>query len=308
MGRRCEGTILLTAALGASLLIASCGGSNDGPPAGGAPPPSESSPELVIRAISGGKGQAEDGLFALEPLLPGDDPPGDPVRLEAEGFSGGDAQFPFVYTQGTVVFRCSSGVCALNVAKEEPAVAEIGEAWCLAPSATPGRVWLAELDPNEPPRASRIGSAREVDVSSGEVQAEIDVSLPNLFCPVGSFDRGLLFQDEQGLVAIDVSGDIQRIPDHFPVAADGTRVVSSGDRPRGVLRITDLEGGEERGCRHRAAGASCPATRATSARTDPTQRRWSNETESRALTATHSSQSWTSRLGPRRFPAPPLGR
>lgn len=246
MGRKSERTILLTAALGASLLIASCGGSNDGATAGAGPPRTESSPELVIRAISGGKGQAEDGLFALEPLLPGDDQPGEAVRLEADGFSGGDAQFPFVYTQGTVVFRCSSGACALNLADEEEAVAEIGLAWCLAPSAVPGRVWLAELDPDEPPRASRIGSAREVDVPGGKVHAEIDVSPLNLTCPVGSFDGGLLFQDGEGLLAVDVSGDIQRIPDHFAVTGHGTRVVSNGDRPRGFLRITDVERGEER--------------------------------------------------------------
>jgi len=246
MGRKSERTILLIAALAASLLIASCGGSSDGAPAGGDPTPIESSPELVIRAISGGKGQAEEGLFALEPLLRGDDRPGEAGRLEADGFSGGDAQFPFVYTQRTVVFRCSSGACALNVAEKQASVAEIGEAWCLAPSATPGRVWLAELDPDEPPRASRIGSVREVDVSGGEVHAEIDLPVPNLFCPVGSFDGGLLFQDEEGLLAIDVSGDIQRIPDHFPLAGHGTLVVSYGDRPREFLRITDLEGGEER--------------------------------------------------------------
>lgn len=169
MGRRSARTILLAAVLGASLLIAACGGNG-----GGAPPPTEASPELVIRAISDGEGRAEEGLFALDPLLPGVDPPDEPVRLEADGFAGGDAQFPFVYTQGTVVFRCSSGACALDLSDEEESVAEIGEAWCLAPSATPGRVWLAVLDPDQPRRARAIGSAREVDVSSGEVQADID--------------------------------------------------------------------------------------------------------------------------------------
>ena len=246
MRRRSERTIVLTAALGTSLLLASCGGDNGGTQASGDPPPADSSPELVIRAISGGNGQAEEGLFALEPLVRGGDPPDEPIRLQADGFSGGDAQFPFVYTQGTVVFRCSSGACALNVADEEASVAEIGVAWCLAPSAAPGRVWLAELDPDEPRRASRIGSVREIDVAGEEVYAEIDVSQRNLFCPVGSFDGGLLFQDEHGLLAVDVSGEIARIPDLFPVAGHGTRVLSYGDRPREFLRITDLERGEAR--------------------------------------------------------------
>jgi len=246
MGRRSERTILLSAALGASLLIASCGGNDGGDPAGGVPPPREAEPELVIRAIIGGKGQATEGLLAFDPLVRGSDPPDEPVRLEADGFSGGDAQFPFVYTQGTVVFRCSAGACALDVTDEEASVAEIGDAWCLAPSAEPGRVWLAELDPDEPRRASRIGSVREIDVSGEEVHAEIDVSQRDLFCPVGSFDGGLLFQGEDGLLAIDASGDIRRIRDLFPLAGHGTRVLTYGNQPREFLRLTDLEGGDER--------------------------------------------------------------
>lgn len=108
---------------GAAVLIAGCSGSDSEEE----PAKEGQASALAVGAIDNDR--ARDGLFAVEQRNGAVEP------LDAQGFSGGDAQFPFV-------------------------------AWCLAPSTQAGRLWLANLDPEGRSRA--IHPVHEVDRRRGQ--------------------------------------------------------------------------------------------------------------------------------------------
>ncbi len=198
---------------------------------------------LVLRALTG---RGEPGAPRRDRLLvlPVG---GTPEPLQTPTFSGGDAQFPFVVAGERIVYRCSEGACVRPLdpeARAEPVI--LGDAWCLADSADPGRAWLVQLDSKRPNRAREVSDAREIDVATGTETAELELP-PGVGCTVGSFGGGLLFQDEDGLVAVGgAAGTRTPIPDIFPAGGSGDLVASIGPRARSWLRLSDLASGEER--------------------------------------------------------------
>jgi hypothetical protein len=183
---------------------------------------------------------ARDGLLLIDPAT------GSSQAQAAPGFSGGDAQFALVPSSDQIAYRCSRGACVTGLDADSREV-KLGEAWCIAPSVRADRVWLAVLDPESPATERAIASVSEVSFT-GEVRTGPS-TLPSRrwHCPVGAFDRGLLFQEASGIAAWDAqsSAVIATIPDAFPAAVHGSVVATYPDEGEGRLRLTDVTAGRE---------------------------------------------------------------
>jgi hypothetical protein len=172
---------------------------------------------------------------------------GESRRLEASRvFSPGDAQFALVRTGNGFVFRCSSGACALDSDLQGEA-RTLGDAWCLAPSATEGRVWLAFLDPDSPETVRAMKSVREVSLDG---QVSVDSELPperRWHCPVGAVSQGVLFVEGDDLVVWDAEARevVFRLPGPFPADTHGDFVAWCEPNCKGGLHLTDVGSGED---------------------------------------------------------------
>lgn len=224
----------------AVIAVAACGGSDDERPASGRAGNSETT--LIVRSI---ERQTERGAVVSEALRIVDPRTGASTTLPAREFVGGDAQFDVIYTGGQLVFRCSAGACVLDPKRRDSE--PLGEAWCMAPSQTEGRVWLANLDPESPDTVRAMESVREVSVD-GEVTVPASRLPPGRWhCPVGSVSSGVLFQEFQDqdsrLIVWDATaGEVVATlaEASFPAATHGDLIAWCPSRCGPELHITDV--------------------------------------------------------------------
>jgi hypothetical protein len=113
---------------------------------------------------------------------------------------------------------------------------DLGKSWFFLPSATPGRVWLAMLDPRSPPTVRALEGVREVTVDG--VQTARSQHRPPRW-PFAALQSGLVLQAKTLELWDPASGRItQRLPGVFPVAAHDWRLISCAPGCRG-LHLTD---------------------------------------------------------------------
>jgi hypothetical protein len=224
------------------LLLALPGCGDEGPSAESSEGAGASEALLVRATEARADGAATtDGILLLDP----DD--GETRSLAVAGFSGGDAQFPFVPSEARVAYRCDEGACVAGL-DGELKKAKLGDAWCIAPSTTVGRAWLATLDPDSPATERAIESITEVSFDGDVTRGPSSLPSRRWHCPVGAFDGGVLFQDRGSVVAWDASSSSVRmsIPDAFPAAVHRTLVATYPDEGDGDLRLTDVATGSTR--------------------------------------------------------------
>ena len=169
------------------------------------------------------------------------------------GFVSGDAQFKFFLASDYLVFRCDSGACAIDsgLAGE---TRTLGDAWCMAPSATEGLAWLASLDPDSPNTVRAMATVREVS-QTGEVMAESQLPSARWHCPVGAVTQGVIFQENGSLVVWDTdAGEVaSRLAGPFPAATHEDLVAWCDFQCDGGLHVSDvasdrdivIDGGED---------------------------------------------------------------
>lgn len=170
---------------------------------------------------------------------------GDSRLLEISDFLPGDAQFSLVRTGAGFVYRCESGACALQGDLQDE-THSLGEAWCLSPSATQGRVWLAHLDPNSPSTVRSMSAIQEVSLD-GEVVVDSELPPDRWHCPMGAVNQGVLFSEDDDIVVWDgEAGEVvSRLPGPFPADAQGDLVAWCDFGCRGGLHVTDIGTGED---------------------------------------------------------------
>jgi hypothetical protein len=116
----------------------------------------------------------------------------------------------------------------------------LGKSWFFVPSATPGRVWLALLDPRTPPTANALNAVREITVTGAVTVAR---SRRPPAWPLAALRSGLVIQRDTLELWDPVRGRIiRRLPGTFPVAVRGWRLVSCAARCR-VLHVVDTRTG-----------------------------------------------------------------
>ncbi|MEA2398932.1 MAG: hypothetical protein QOK25_2488 [Thermoleophilaceae bacterium] len=160
-------------------------------------------------------------------------------RRQVHELKAGDPQFMIAATGGRLAVYGHDRTYALDAGAHEPGKS-LGESWYFVPSATPGRVWLAVLDPRRP-GTTVIGSVREVTVD-GRVTVSHSARPPKW--PIsGAVDRGLLIQADALQVWDPATGRVvRRLPGVFPVASRGSLVASCADRCP-TLHLTDTRTG-----------------------------------------------------------------
>lgn len=205
------------------------------------PNPEPGVEELVVGSIFETQGSTVVGI-ALRAI---DLETGKSRRLDVSDFAPGDAQFALVRTGNGFVYACSSGACALND-NLQGGSRTLGGAWCFAPSAHEGRVWLAFLDPDSPDTVRSMESVREVSLD-GEVSVDSPLPPDRWHCPVGAVDQGVLFQDDEGLAVWDAESRevVSRLPGPFPADTNGSLVAWCEQNCTGGLHLTDIGSGED---------------------------------------------------------------
>lgn len=197
--------------------------------------------DLIVGSIEETQGSTVVGI-ALRAI---DLETGESRRLDVSDFAPGDAQFALVRTGNGFVYACASGACALND-NLQGGSRTLGDAWCFAPSATEGRVWLAFLDPDSPDTVRSMKSVREVSLDG---EGSVDSPLPpdRWHCPVGAVDQGVLFQDDEGLVVWDAETRevVSRLPGPFPADTNGSLVAWCEQNCTGGLHLTDIGSRED---------------------------------------------------------------
>lgn len=197
--------------------------------------------DLVVGSIEEIQGSTVVGI-ALRAI---DLETGESRKLDVSDFAPGDAQFALIRTGTGFVFRCGSGACALDDDLEGGS-RTLGDAWCFAPSATEGNVWLAFLDPDSPDTVRSMDSVREVSLD-GEVSVDSVLPPDRWHCPVGAVNQGVLFQDDDGLVVWDAEARevVSRLPSPFLAETHGDLVAWCEQNCRGGLHVTDIRSGED---------------------------------------------------------------
>lgn len=206
-----------------------------------APPSQLGAETLIVGSIEEMQGSTVVGI-ALRAI---DLETGESRRIDDSEFAPGDAQFALVRTGNGFVFACSSGACALDD-NLQGKKRTLGDAWCFAPSATEGRVWLASLDPDSPDTVRAMDSVREVSLD-GKVSVDSPLPPERWHCPVGAVNQGVLFQDDEGLVVWDAASRevATRLPGPFPADTHGDLVAWCEQNCRGGLHVTNTESGED---------------------------------------------------------------
>lgn len=194
--------------------------------------------DLVVATIEGKGGASEIGLRAVDLAT------GDSRLLEVSDFLPGDAQFSVVRSGSGFVYRCTSGACALE--GNLRGTHSLGEAWCLSPSATEGRAWLAFLDPDSPSTVRSMNAIREVSLD-GQVKVDSELPPDRWHCPVGAVTQGVLFSEDDDTVVWDAEAGevVARIPGPFPADAQGDLVAWCDFGCDEGLHVTDIGTGED---------------------------------------------------------------
>jgi hypothetical protein len=211
------------------------------PPTESASPTQSGTEDLVVGSIEETQGSTVVGI-ALRVI---DLETGESRRLDVSDFAPGDAQFALVRTGNGFVYYCSSGACALDD-NLQGGSRTLGDAWCFAPSATEGRVWLAFLDPDSPDTVRSMESVREVSLD-GEILVDSPLPPKRWHCPVGAVKQGVLFQDDEGLAVWDAESRevVSRLPGPFPADTHGDLVAWCEQNCRGGLHVTNIGSGED---------------------------------------------------------------
>jgi hypothetical protein len=200
---------------------------------------------LIVRSIERSTASGDVTAEALRVVDPGS---GSSRKLPAHGFAGGDAQFAMIYTQQGLVFRCSSGACALDPELKGPPRA-LGEAWCMAPSQTEGRVWLSSLDPESPETVRAMESVREVSVDGEMTLPDSRLPRGRWQCPLGAVSSGLLFGEHPHRLVVWDPTDaevVARLPGAvFPAATHADLVAWCPRRCERGLHVTDVGTGDD---------------------------------------------------------------
>jgi hypothetical protein len=136
---------------------------------------------------------------------------------------------------GRLVIYGRDHTYALDPASHSPA-RDLGTSWFFLPSATPGRVWLALLDPHSPQTVNALAGVREVTLDG--VQTRASPRRPPRW-PLAALRSGLVMQGKTLQLWDPASGRItQRLPGVFPVAARDWRLVSCAAGCR-VMHVSD---------------------------------------------------------------------
>jgi hypothetical protein len=158
-----------------------------------------------------------------------------------EELSAGDPPHMLAVIGGRVVVYGGDRASAFGPGLHEPA-ASLGEAWFFIASATPGRVWLALLDPAAPATVGRLRGVREVDVDGRTTFAH---SARPPHWPVAAVDDGLLVQGQTLELWQPRAGRIVRkLPGVFALATRHTLAVTCPRRCH-ALHVTNTRTGRD---------------------------------------------------------------
>jgi hypothetical protein len=202
--------------------------------------PQDPSYDLVVGSIEerDQRGVTEVGVRAIDLAT------GDSTLLEVSDFQPGDAQFSVVRVGLGFVYRCESGACALKGNLRE--TQSLGEAWCLSPSSTEGRAWLAYLDPDSPSTVRSMEAIQEVSLD-GEIAVDSELPPDRWHCPVGAVNQGVLFSEADDTVVWDAEAGVvvSRLPGPFPADAQGDLVAWCDFGCDEGLHVTDIATDED---------------------------------------------------------------
>jgi hypothetical protein len=222
---------LVVAGIGVVLTIAGCG----------------SEPSVTRGARPAGANRAApSGTLYLANTQPGTVTVVDVARARTvthrlRELSAGDPPYMLAVIGGRVVVYGSNRTSAFDARLHEPA-RSLGEAWFFVPSATPGRVWLALLDPASPATVRRLRGVREV-TADGRVTLAHSGRPPHW--PLAAVDSGLLIQGKTLELWQPTSGRILRkLPGVFPLATRHALAVSCPPRCR-IIHVTDTNTGAD---------------------------------------------------------------
>jgi hypothetical protein len=155
--------------------------------------------------------------------------------------SAGDPPYMLAVIGRRVVVYGSNRTSAFDARLHEPA-RSLGEAWFFIPSATPGRVWLALLDPASPATVRGLRAVREV-TTDGRVTLAHSARPPHW--PVAAVDSGLLMQGKTLELWQPRTGRILRkLPGLFPLATRHALAVTCPSRCR-AIHVTDTDTGAD---------------------------------------------------------------
>jgi hypothetical protein len=155
--------------------------------------------------------------------------------------SAGDPPYTLAVIGERVVVYGSDQTSAFDLGLHEPAK-RLGEAWFFVPSATPGRVWLALLDPTSPATVRALRAVREVTVD-GRTTLAHSARPPQW--PLAAVDNGLLVQGKTLEVWQPTSGRVLRkLPGVFALATRHTLAVTCPRRCP-ALHVTNTRTGRD---------------------------------------------------------------
>jgi hypothetical protein len=225
---------LVVAGLGAALAMAGCGSGGSGPS-----PTRHAGPAGANRV-------APNGTLYLADTKPGtvtvvDVARGRTATHRLRELSAGAPPYMLAVIGGRVVVYGSNRTSAFDARLHEPA-RSLGEAWFFIPSAAPGRVWLALLDPGSPATVRDLRAVREV-TTDGRVTLAHSARPPHW--PLAAVDSGLLIQGKTLELWQPTSGRILRkLPGVFPLATRHALAVSCPSRCP-TIHVTDTDTGAD---------------------------------------------------------------
>jgi hypothetical protein len=222
---------LVVAGIGVAMAMAGCG----------------SGPSATRDARpAGAKQAAPSGTLFLANTKPGVATVVDVARSQTathwlRELSGGDPPYMIAVIGGRVVVYGRNRTSAFDARLHEPA-RSLGEAWFFVPSSTPGRVWLALLDPASPATVRGLRAVREV-TTDGRVTLAHSARPPHW--PLAAVDGGLLIQGKTLELWQPRTGRILRkLPGVFPLATRAALAVSCPRRCR-TIHVTDTDTGAD---------------------------------------------------------------
>jgi hypothetical protein len=161
------------------------------------------------------------------------------TRRSLRQLAPGDPPHMLELVRGRLVVYGHDHTYALDASLHQPA-RDLGKSWFFIPSASPGRVWLALLDPRSPPTVEALQGVREVTVDG--VQTAKSQRRPPRW-PLAALRSGLVLQAKTLELWDPATGRItQRLPGVFPVAARDWRLVACAPGCRALHIIDTLAG------------------------------------------------------------------
>jgi hypothetical protein len=224
-------TRLVVAGIGVALAMAGCG----------------SGPSVTRDARPAGANRAvPSGTLYLANTQPGTVTVVDVARahtrtLHLRELYPGDPPYMIAVIDRRLVVFGHLRTYAFGLDLREPA-RSLGDSWFFVPSATPGRVWLALLDPASPATARDLRAVREVTTDG---RATLAHSARPPHWPLAAVDSGLLMQGSTLELWQPRTGRILRtLPGVFPLATRHALAVTCPPRCR-TIHVTDTDTGAD---------------------------------------------------------------